>query len=379
MNYASLTNYINNIVAKKFKDAWCAIDSILFEQMTENDLKIDYYSSSDETIIDLGETSWSDDWYYNTKGKGYYRFNYELIYQDSKGKTFKRDKILFVEKGERGDIIPYIAHKEDIIFSLIPNEFINEFLNRREKEYQIELLPYPKFNNVFVPETNPLAKYCFLPLITIKIKNHNEIGDKVFHIISIWDTGDYNECHFGDYRIDVDEVQFDIVEEKLAYKDEIIFPNIQYLEEAYNIISQEFENNLQVYLNLKNEDRDVQMEKGINLILNKIPNFGNSEATFYFEMILSHLLGKYRYEKYRILNSNISNMYDEKDFNEKGKTSFVDNLLLRPIFVQGDQTPPNSIFIGQIYENDYNYFNSSDVFLFFDKEKNRQILITQRT
>jgi hypothetical protein len=261
-------------------------------------------------------------------------------------------------------------------------------------KHEVEIIPYPSFEDVFVKETNRLAKFVFLPLASIKIKNDETIGNRTLHLISIWDTGDYKKEYFGSYRTDVNEISFEIVGEKLNYKDPIQFPCIENLEKAYNIILEDFETQKDNYLNdLSYDTQSSKMERGGKLILEQIPNFGNFEAKFYFERITSALLSNYRFQKYGVVNSlfNDNSVYAHQisegkyssqnlkdfDFNQIGKVNLIDNLLLKPDFIQSDETPENSVFIGQVYEWHYISSSSTNTYLFLDLKNNKQIQIFQ--
>lgn len=258
----------------------------------------------------------------------------------------------------------------------------------------IELIPYPNFEDVFVSEIDPKAKYVFLPLITIKVSNHSVIGTKTFHLISIWDTGNYKKEYFGNFRTDVNAISFNIVGDKLEYKDEIKFPKIEFLEEAYKIIVEDFKTQRDYYLeNLEYESQSAKMDRGVKLILDKLPEFGDFESGYYFERITSALLSKYRFEKYGAVNSlfndnaiyidEITNgKYSEEqlktmDFNKIGKINLVDNLLEQPEFEQNEEFPEKSLFIGQINEWHYISASSTNTYLFFDKTNNKEMQIFQ--
>ncbi|MDO5608473.1 MAG: hypothetical protein Q4G08_08465 [Capnocytophaga sp.] len=321
-----------------------------------------------------------------------FRLNYQFNINDSIQNTFVF--IFFENEFEDIVFLPYLSEKKEIIFQFLPNSIVNSILRTEDIDYKVELVPYPDFEDVFINETNPKAKYVFLPLVSIKLFNHKELGTKTFHIISIWDTGNYEKEYLGEYRIDVNEIRFDIIGDKLGYKDEINFPKIEYLEQAYQIIKNDFDIEKDNYLNdLDYSSKSKKIQRGGNLILEKIPDFGKFEAKYYFERITSVLLSKYRYSKYGIVNSLFDNnsyylhkvsdgKIDEKtilntDFNTLGKTNFIDNLLLRPDFIQNDETPNGTIFIGQVDEWDYISSSSTNTFLFFDPKENKQIQIFQ--
>jgi hypothetical protein len=259
---------------------------------------------------------------------------------------------------------------------------------------KIELIPYPKFEDVFVKETDPKAKFVFLPLVTMKILDHEKIGTKTFHLISLWDTGDYDKDYFGSFRTDVNEISFNIVEDKLEYKDEIKFPKIEFLEKAYNIIIADFEKQKDYYLeNLEYDLKSVKIRRGGKLIIEKIPEFGDFESRYYFERITSALLSRYRFEKYGIVNClfddnsyyiyKITNgkysdeVLKNSDFNKLGKINFIDNLLENPEFIQNDEFPQDTLFIGQIDESEYISSNSTNTYLFYDPVNNKQVQILQ--
>lgn len=259
---------------------------------------------------------------------------------------------------------------------------------------EIEITPYPNFEDVFIEETNRLAKFVFLPIATIKIRNDEMFGNITFHFVSIWDTGNYEKEFLGKYRTDVNEISFDLIGDKLKYEDPIIFPCIENLEQAYNIIVADFEKQKEYYLSdLDYMNNSVKMKRGQKLILDQIPNFGNFEAKYYFERITSSLLSKYRYQKFGVVNPNFSvnsfyahlisnGKYNSEnimnyDFNTIGKINLVENLFEEPEFIQNEEFPEGTQFIGQVDESHFISSNSTNTYLFFDKKNNRQIQIFQ--
>jgi hypothetical protein len=259
---------------------------------------------------------------------------------------------------------------------------------------RIHLIPYPKFEDVFVKETDPKAKFAFLPIVTIKILNQEKIEPKTFHLISLWDTGNYEKDYFGDFRTDVNEISFNIIGNKLEYKDEIKFPKIEFLEKAYNIIVADFEKQKDYYLeNLDYDEKSVKIKRGGELILEKIPEFGSFESRYYFERITSALLSRYRFDKYGVVNCLFNNnsyyihkitkgKYSEEDlenldFNKLGKINLVDNLMKNPEFIQNDEFPHGTSFIGQINEGEFISSSSTNTYLFYDQVNNKQVQIFQ--
>ncbi len=259
---------------------------------------------------------------------------------------------------------------------------------------EAEIIPYPSFEDVFVQETNRLAKFVFLPLASIKIKNDEILGNRTLHLISIWDTGDYKKEYFGNYRTDVNKISFDLVDEKLKYGDPILFPCIENLEKAYNIILEDFETQKDNYLNdLEYDTKSSKMNRGKKLILEQISDFGDFEAEYYFERITSALLSKYRFQKFGVVNSLFDDnsyyafeisegKYDDQnlknfDFNQIGKINLIDNLLSKPDFIQSEEFPENTVFIGQVDEWHYNSASSTINYLFLDIKNNKQVQIFQ--
>ena len=326
-----------------------------------------------------------------------FRMNYSFILKDDSNKVFNEDTfawIFYDQEDETLTFLPYLVEKRELIFSFLPVAIINEILRNEEKPYSVDLIPYPDFEDVFTKETDPKAKFVFLPLVTVKISNHQQLKNKTFHLISVWDTGDYESEYLGDYRIDVNEIKFDLVGDKLGYKDKINFPKIQFLQDAYKIVIEDFEIQKDYYLNdLSYDIKKSKLKRGGNLILNKIPEFGNFEAEYYFERITSALLSRYRYKKYGVVNSSFDDnsffsykfakeLYpndelEKIDFNKIGKTDFVDNLLLRPEFIQNNEFPVETIFIGQVDEGEYISASSTNSFLFYDPINEKQIQISQ--
>lgn len=324
------------------------------------------------------------------------KMDYSFSLKDENDKVFNTDTVVWLfydQEDETLAFLPYLPEKKELIFSFLPVKIVNEVLRSEEKSYSVDLIPYPEFEDVFTEETDPKAKFVFLPLVTIKIRNHEQFNDKTFHLISLWDTGDYETEYFGDYRIDVNEIVFDLVGDKLGYKDKIDFPKIEFLEEAYTIISEDFEIQKEYYLsNLNYKGYKSKIERGGNLILDRIPEFGKFESEYYFERVTSVLLSKYRFKNYGVINScfddnsffkykfkgDYSDEELEKiDFNKIGKIDFVDNLLLRPEFIQNDEFPSGTIFIGQTDEGDFISSSATNTFLFYNNEKEQQIQIFQ--
>lgn len=276
--------------------------------------------------------------------------------------------------------------------NLVSNEGIDEN-NSINLNYEVELVPYPSYETVFDNRTNPLAKFVFLPLVSIKIKNHPLYQNNVFHVISIWDTGDYKKEYFGKYRTDVNQIHFDIIGDKLYYNDPINFPEINNLEKAYSIIMEDFELMKNKYLDdLNYDNKTIKMNRGKDLILSQIPNFGEFEAQHYFRRITSSQLAKYRYDKYGIVNplfsendyyvskwntKNKEEKNDETNFNKKGLKKLVENLMSNPRWVQSFEKPKHFKFIGQVDVGDYIDFESTNIYLFVNKEINKQIMIFQ--
>jgi len=395
-----LKQYFECIQKRDYENFFPFLLNDFSEKISDNDLDFIFGKKtknySDYEIIGFDLKSLSDSFYKN--GNYFFKLDYTFDLKNTNTSRITTEKscviLLWSEIENKIYFIPYLEHKKTIIYPLIPNSLANEFLKGNNISYKAELIPYPDFEQVFVEETNPLAKYVFIPLVTIKIQNHEIFGDKTFHIIAIWDTGNYEKDYLGEYRKDVNEITFDIVGEKLAYKDDMKFPKIEYLEQAYNLIVEDFEKQKDYYLeNLESQTKRAKMERGKELIIEKIPEFGEFEAEYYFERITSVLLSKYRYKKYGAVNSLFDdNSYyaykitkgkytdDELnclDFNKIGKVNLVDNLLLLPNFIQNDEHPINSIFIGQVDEWDYISASSTTTYLFYDKANKKQIQIFQ--
>lgn len=358
-------------------------------QISDLDYVFGIKSSEKRTHFDLINVVEEEDYYKDYK---IFRLKYQFDIDNSIQETFLF--ILIENAYDNIHFLPYLPEKKEAIFQVLPISIVNSILKLKEIDNQFELIPYPNFEDVFVKETDPKAKFVFLPLVTIKLFNHKELGSKTFHIVSIWDTGDYEKDYLGDFRIDVNEIQFNIVGDLLEYKDEILFPKIDYLEKAYQIIESDFELEKDNYLSdIEYNSKAKKIERGAKLILDKIPDFGTFEAAHYFERITSSLLSKYRFKKYGIVNSMFDNntYYLHKvsdgeikeqtilnsDYNTLGKKNYIDNLLLRPKFIQNNETPEDSIFIGQVDEWDYLSSSSTNTYLFFDAKKNRQIQIFQ--
>jgi len=241
-------------------------------------------------------------------------------------------------------------------------------------ETKIEFIPYPTFEEVFT-ETDELGKYVFFPLLSIHFSNHSELNDKSFHVISLWDTGNYGSCHFGKYRIDNYNIQFDLVGNKISYKDRIEFPFIELLPKAYQIIYDYFEKNKKLIL-ANSEGLNLgrnQLKMGKELVLKEIPEFGNFEAGFYFEKVTSYFLARYKLER----GIKVYPETQDSWMGEKSISVFMQSFLSNPTWLQGAAHPENSRFIGQLYESNYLSDASADVYLFYDESINRQIQISQ--
>lgn len=244
---------------------------------------------------------------------------------------------------------------------------------------------YPDYEAVFT-ETNQLGQYVFFPILSIHFKDWNGYNNKSFHIVSLWDTGSYEDCHFGNYRIDNYTTHFDLIDNKLSYKDKIEFPKIEYLPEAYQIIVKNFENNKDEIL--ANDDfkesniKSSQKKIGRDLILEKIPKFGDFEAWHYFNMVTAYLLGKYKSTKGIQTNPELDASVMEGTKEEfllahNIETKLINNFLGDPVWLQGAVELPNTKFIGQVCEMDYLSGASADLYLFFDESKDRLTQIYQ--
>ncbi len=250
---------------------------------------------------------------------------------------------------------------------------------------KLEFKAYPDYEAVFT-ETNQLGKYVFFPILSIHFKDWNGYDTKSFHIVSLWDTGNYEECHFGNYRIDNYIINFDLINNKLSYKDKIEFPKIKYLPQVYQIIVENFEKNKENFLT--NDDfnesniRYNQQKIGRDLILAKIPEFGNFEAGHYFNKVTAYLLGKYKSAKGIQTDPELKKSAMEGSKNDfllahNMDTKLTNNFLGNPVWLQGAVELPNTKFIGQVYESYYLSDASSDLYLFFDESNNRLTQIFQ--
>lgn len=326
-----------------------------------------------------------------------FKMDYSFTLIDNTQVQIEEKTFVFVFKDEQLKkmyFLPYIESKREEIFTCLPSAMINLILKNDKKNYDVELIPYPSFEDVFVKEIDPKAKFVFLPLATIKISNHSVFGSKSFHIISIWDTGDYEKEYFGDFRTDVNEISFRISGDKLEYKDDIKFPYIEHLGKAYKIIIEDFVVEKDNYINnIGSNSTSKIVDRGKKLILGQIPEFGDFEAGYYFERITSSLLSKYRFEKFGTVNSLFSpnlhyahkitewkhseDDFGKLDFNKIGKSNLIDNILLKPDFIQNDEAPEGCIFIGQVDEWEYISSSSTNTYLFYDVKNEKQVQIFQ--
>lgn len=370
--------YLESILLKDEEQYLDLISGAFVDRIQPEDLveifKLNNREGDELEIKRIHSAMWHEEEDYNN-GKTYHQLEFSFDIENLKtGENFTEKEYVFIEIND-GDVyfIPYLKWERKRYKDIIPNSLMNEILSKEEKKYTTQITLFPDFEEVFIEGTDPLVKYCFLPFATLKITNHEEIGDKVFHFVSAWDTGDYEECQLGENYIDAGHFEFDMVNDKLTYKDEVKFPHIAYLKQAYEIIEKDFENNQSYYLeDVEHSKLEEKIKRGSALILEKIPNFDPNYAEYYYKWIISYLVGKWRYKKYGVLNGKLTNSSEIENFNTSGRSEddFIENILLLHDYIEA-----GDLFIGNLYEAYYNTHATADINIFYDKEREKQIQI----
>lgn len=256
-------------------------------------------------------------------------------------------------------------------------------MNRLEN---IEIIPFPDFENVFEIFSGK-EKYVFQPLASIVFNNHSIFENRRFNFVSIWDTGSYNSDFFNDFRKESRIIKFKIVENRYLYPVEPIFPFIDHLSRAYDLIEKNFNENLDYYLTPKSHTKfsleDETLNKGAELVHNSNNKFDRCESSYYFNRITKYLYTKKKFELYGKINSSftypetfigLTNTREQviSEFHTYGKTKdeIINNLLDKPVWLQKPEEilkELNLIFIGSVDE--YTFTDSSaEIYLFWDKD-----------
>lgn len=252
----------------------------------------------------------------------------------------------------------------------------------------IELIPYPDFEEVFT-ETNELGKYVFFPLVSIHFNEHEKFKNQSFHIVSLWDTGEYEANYFDKHRVDNYTIHFDLINNKLAFKDKLRFPYLKFLPKAYGIIADFFEKNKEEFFaNDSYDESNINSEltkKGQALILERIPEFRKFEAGHYFDQISAILLAKYKLKtgiKVKPMRSD-GTLYSTKkeneniDLNPIKNANLMSNILGKPYWLQGEENPLHSSFIGQVDEGSYLSGGAAFIYCYLNNESKQQTQVFQ--
>jgi hypothetical protein len=252
-----------------------------------------------------------------------------------------------------------------------------------------QIIFFPKFDDVFT-ETDELARYVFLPLISITITDNPELSGKKFHVVSLWDTGNYEESYFNDYRQEIHWMRFDHIDNKYSYPAPVNFPSIGFLKTAYKIAERHFNDNIDFYLRPKewtefNELRD--RKNGGAKIREQLPDMPVFDSEYYFGRIISYLLTKERIKKYLALNSKLTYAYygDEgktkeevrENFNREGKKDLV-SFIQKPEELKERFSPEwgqyeDQEFICHIDVGDFIHSDATMITLFYDKKQKQAI------
>ncbi|WP_281632633.1 hypothetical protein [Flavobacterium luteolum] len=261
----------------------------------------------------------------------------------------------------------------------------------------IEILPFPEFENTF-NSINSNEKFVFLPLATLQFKKHSEFENKSFHFVSIWDTGDYEESFFNEFRKSISCIKFKIENNKYSYPEGLNFPFVDLLSQAYDLTHQNFQQNLDYYLEPKSY-HEFSSEKSIfsqgrEFVFNSLNGIDKFESSYYYERITQYLYTKEKYKLFDKINPQFT--YSETfigitttkeevmtGFNEEGKSKdeIINNLLGTPEWLQSPEEIPeklNLIFIGSVYEGDFTN-GSAEIYLFWDKENDEAYQFFQWT
>lgn len=262
---------------------------------------------------------------------------------------------------------------------------------------KLRITPFPDFSNVFnIIHGN--EKFIFLPLATIQFYEHPEFKNRSFHFASIWDTGNYEEDYFNEFRKDIRCIKFKIENDKYSYLPEPRFPFVKLLAKAYEIAEHNFQKNSDYYLEPKSSSQflieDKILSDGKELISNLLEGFDKLDGAYYFERIIQYLYAKKKHELFDKVNPDFAYLETfigltttkEKviaEFNYEGKSNneIINNLLEKPNWVQNPEEilgNLNLTFIGSVSESDFTN-SSAEIYLFWDKENDDVYQILQWT
>ncbi|AWK06030.1 hypothetical protein HYN56_18085 [Flavobacterium crocinum] len=251
---------------------------------------------------------------------------------------------------------------------------------------QIEIIAFPDFDKT-LNIINKREKFIFLPLATIQFEKHSEFENRQFHFILIWDTGTYEDDFFNEFRKDIRCIKFKLEGNKYSYLGKPNFPFVHLLPNAYDLIENHFQENLEYYLKPKSfrefSDENGVFTKGLAKIINQLNDFDKPDAAYYYERIMQYLYTKKKYELFNKINSDFS--YSElfigrtttkeeviAEFNDEGKSDndLINNLLEEPNWLQKSEDILKDLdltFIGSVSESDFTN-GSAEIFLFWDKK-----------
>jgi hypothetical protein len=253
--------------------------------------------------------------------------------------------------------------------------------------------PFPLIEDIFEMK-NSNEKYVFTPLVSINFKNHLALNNISFHFISVWDTGSYSKDYFNDDRLDPRVIRFRYKNNKYSYLSELNFPFITELKKAYELIENNFIENLEYYLTPKShQEFEGILSKGGDLVHSKNEKFDKWDAEYYFEKITKYLYVKKKFEKFNKFNSSFT--YSEtfigltttkkeviEQFHSfgKDKSEIIKNVLEQPDWIQTPEKLKyeNMIFIGSVSEYDFTN-GTAELYLFWDKENDFVYQISQWT
>jgi len=253
--------------------------------------------------------------------------------------------------------------------------------------------PFPLIEDIFEIK-NSNEKYVFTPLVSITFKNHPILNNNSFHFISVWDTGSYAEDYFNDNRVDPRVIRFKYKNNKYSYLSNLNFPFINELKKAYEIIENNFIENLEYYLTPKSNREFIDtLSKGCELVHSTNEKFDKVEAGYYFEKITKYLYTKKKFQKFNNINSDFT--YSDtfigltttkekviREFHSEGKdkSEIIKNMLAKPNWIQTPEklNYENMIFIGSVSESDFTN-GTAELYLFWDKENDFVYQISQWT
>lgn len=256
-----------------------------------------------------------------------------------------------------------------------------------------EIRPFPLIEDIFEINSSN-EKYVFTPLVSIGFENHSILSNKLFHFISVWDTWSYEEDYFNDNRPEPRVIRFKYKNNKYSYLSNLNFPFVDELKNAYEIIENNFNENLEYYLRPKsNKEFENVLSKGCDLVHSLCRNFNKPESGYYFEKITKYLYAKMKFEKFNKINSDFT--YSEifigltttkekviNEFNTEGKdkNEIIKNILIEPNWLQTPEklNYEKLIFIGSVSESDFTN-GTAELYLFWDKENDFVYQISQWT